>query len=37
VRRLGSQKQEVMSLDAAVQMLVGEAVPPDLRKAQLAA
>jgi threonyl-tRNA synthetase len=33
VRRLGSQKQEVMTLDDAVKMLVGEAVPPDQRKA----
>ena len=32
VRRLGSQKQEVMSLDAAVGVLVGEAVPPDLAR-----
>jgi threonyl-tRNA synthetase len=37
VRRLGSQKQEVMKLDDAVQMLVDEAVPPDLRKAASAA
>jgi len=33
VRRLGSQKQEVMSLDAAVAALTDEAVPPDLRQA----
>ena len=33
VRRLGSQAQEVMSLDAAVRALVVEAVPPDLRQA----
>ncbi len=33
VRRLGSQKQEVMKLDDAVKMLVDEAVPPDQRKA----
>jgi threonyl-tRNA synthetase len=33
VRRLGSQKQEVMTLDDAVKTLVDEAVPPDLRKA----
>ena len=31
VRRLGSQEQQVMSLDAAIEMLVGEAVPPDQR------
>ena len=37
VRRLGSQKQEVMSLDAAVQTLVDEAVPPDLREHSRAA
>jgi threonyl-tRNA synthetase len=37
VRRLGSQKQEVMSLDAAVQALVDEAVPPDLRQHKKAA
>ena len=37
VRRLGSQKQEVMSLFAAVQALVDEAVPPDLRQHQKAA
>jgi len=30
VRRLGSPKQEVMSLDDAVKMLVEEAVPPDM-------
>ncbi len=29
VRRLGSQKQEVMTLDAAIQTLLDEAVPPD--------
>jgi threonyl-tRNA synthetase len=37
VRRLGSQKQEVMSLDAAVQALVDEAVPPDLQQHEKAA
>ena len=30
VRRLGSQGQEVMPLDAAISLLVSEAVPPDL-------
>ena len=30
IRRLGSQKQEVMSLDAAIAMLKAEATPPDL-------
>ena len=33
VRRLGSQEQQVMTLDAAIKMLVDEAVPPDLRDA----
>jgi len=33
VRRLGSQGQEVMTLEAAVKMLADEAVPPDLRDA----
>ncbi len=33
VRRLGSQAREVMTLDAAVSALVGDAVPPDLRRA----
>jgi threonyl-tRNA synthetase len=37
VRRLGSQKQEVMTLDDAVKMLVDEAVPPDERKTAQAA
>jgi threonyl-tRNA synthetase len=32
VRRLGSQEQQVMKLDAAVGMLADEAVPPDLRQ-----
>ncbi|MEZ5828696.1 MAG: threonine--tRNA ligase [Hyphomicrobiales bacterium] len=36
VRRLGSQKQEVMKLDEAIRMLVDEAVPPDLRKSKSA-
>jgi threonyl-tRNA synthetase len=31
VRRLGSQEQQVMKLDAAIEMLVDESVPPDLR------
>ena len=33
VRRLGSQEQQVMKLDAAVKLLVDEAIPPDLREA----
>jgi threonyl-tRNA synthetase len=37
VRRLGSQGQEVMKLDAAIEKLVEEAVPPDLRKLEDAA
>jgi threonyl-tRNA synthetase len=37
VRRLGSQGQEVMKLDAAIKKLVEEAVPPDLRKLENAA
>jgi threonyl-tRNA synthetase len=37
VRRLGSQGQEVMPLAAAVNTLVGEAVPPDLRRERKAA
>jgi threonyl-tRNA synthetase len=32
VRRLGSQKQEVMPLQAAVKLLTAEAVPPDMRE-----
>jgi threonyl-tRNA synthetase len=32
VRRLGSQEQQVMALDAAIGALVAEAVPPDLRE-----
>ena len=36
LRRLGSQKQEQMSLDSAIAALVDEAVPPDLKRAQLA-
>ena len=37
VRRLGSQEQQVMKLDAAIKVLVDEAVPPDLREAAAAA
>lgn len=33
IRRLGSEKQEVISLDEALKMLTAEAVPPDLRRA----
>ena len=34
VRRLGSQEQQGMKLDAVVLMLTDEAVPPDLREAK---
>lgn len=34
VRRLGSQAQEVMSLDAALQCFLDEATPPDQKRAQ---
>ena len=34
IRRFGSQKQTVVSLDEAVAQLSNEAVPPDLRRAQ---
>jgi threonyl-tRNA synthetase len=36
VRRLGQEKQEVMPLDAALQALAGEAVPPDVQRAKAA-
>jgi threonyl-tRNA synthetase len=32
LRRLGSQAQEVASLDEAVRALITEATPPDLRR-----
>jgi threonyl-tRNA synthetase len=32
IRRLGSEKQTVMPLDAALSMLADEAVPPDMRR-----
>ena len=32
VRRLGSQEQQVMKLDAAIHMLADKVVPPDLRE-----
>jgi len=31
IRRLGSQAQETLALDVAVQTLATEAAPPDLR------
>jgi threonyl-tRNA synthetase len=37
IRRLGSEKQQVMPLDAALAALADEAVPPDVRRAQRAA
>lgn len=33
IRRLGSEKQEVISLDEVLKMLAAEAVPPDLKRA----
>ena len=33
IRRLGSQAQEVVSLDEAIRILTEEATPPDLRPA----
>ena len=36
VRRLGQEKQEVMPLDAALQALADEAVPPDVQRAKAA-
>ena len=33
IRRLGSEKQEVISLDEALKMLTAEAVPPDKKRA----
>jgi threonyl-tRNA synthetase len=32
IRRLGSEKQSVMPLDAALAALAAEAVPPDLKR-----
>ena len=37
IRRLGSEKQQVMPLDAALAVLADEAVPPDVRRMKLAA
>jgi threonyl-tRNA synthetase len=34
VRRLGSQAQQVLTLDAAIKAIAAEAVPPDLAKSQ---
>jgi threonyl-tRNA synthetase len=32
IRRLGSEKQQVVPLDAAIAGLLDEATPPDLRR-----
>jgi threonyl-tRNA synthetase len=37
VRRLGSQQQQVLTLDEAIKGIVAEAVPPDLAESQAAA
>ena len=37
IRRLGSEKQQTMPLDAALNALTQEAVPPDVRRLQKAA
>jgi threonyl-tRNA synthetase len=37
IRRLGKEGQQVMPLDAALEMLVDEAVPPDVKRAGRAA
>jgi threonyl-tRNA synthetase len=37
IRRLGSDRQETMPLDAALSALAQEAVPPDVRRLQRAA
>jgi threonyl-tRNA synthetase len=37
IRRLGSEKQQTMTLDAALSALTQEAVPPDVRRLQKAA
>ena len=37
IRRLGSEKSSVMSLDAALAALAEEAVPPDVQRAKAAA
>jgi threonyl-tRNA synthetase len=34
VRRLGSQAQQVLTLDVAIKAIAAEAVPPDLAKSQ---
>src|SRR6516164_4529751 len=37
IRRLGSEKQEIMPLDAALKMLADEVVPPDVARVKKAA
>lgn len=37
IRRLGKERQQVMPLEAALQALVDEVVPPDVRWASQAA
>jgi threonyl-tRNA synthetase len=37
IRRLGSEKQQTMLLDAALAALAQEAVPPDIRRMRKAA
>ena len=37
IRRLGSEGQQVMPLDAALAMLADEAVPPDVKRSRKAA
>ncbi len=37
IRRLGSEKQQTMPLDAALAALADEAVPPDVRRVRMAA
>jgi threonyl-tRNA synthetase len=37
IRRLGREKQSVMPLDAALNMLVDEAIAPDVRRLKQAA
>ena len=37
MRRLGSEKQSVMPLDAALAALADEAVPPDVKRMRAAA
>jgi threonyl-tRNA synthetase len=34
IRRLGSDKQQVIGLDEALTMLAEEALPPDLKRAR---